>query len=174
MDLTSLNNLLLHELRDLYSAETQLVEALPKMAQAASHEDLKAAFNDHLAETRDQINRLDHIFSHMGERAEGEHCNAMEGLIEEGEEIIQESGEAHVKDAALIAAAQRVEHYEMAGYGAAHTYAKELEHRNVASLLDDTLSEEKAADKELNKLATGGWLSSGINKEAREETSEKV
>jgi ferritin-like metal-binding protein YciE len=174
MALTSLNNLLLHELRDLYSAETQLVEALPKMAQAASHEDLKTAFNDHLAETRDQIDRLDHIFSHMGEQAEGEHCNAMEGLIKEGEEIIQESGEAHVKDAALIAAAQRVEHYEMAGYGAAHTYAKELGHRNVASLLNDTLSEEKAADKKLNKLATGGWLSSGINKEAREETSEKV
>lgn len=173
MALTSLNTLLLHELRDLYSAETQLVEALPKMAQAASHEDLKAAFNEHLEETRGQVERLRRIFDHLGEGPEGAHCNAMEGLIEEGEEIIQESGEAHVKDAALIAAAQRVEHYEMAGYGAAQTYAKELGHRNAASLLSETLSEEKEADKKLNKLATGGWLSSGINEEAREETEKQ-
>lgn len=169
MALTSLNSLLLHELRDLYSAETQLLAALPKMAQAASHDDLKAAFHEHMEETRGQIHRLRKIFERLGEYPEGEHCNAMEGLVEEGEEIIEEEGEAHVKDAALIAAAQRVEHYEMAGYGAAHTYANELGHRDAASPLEDTLSEEKAADKKLNKLATGGWLSRWINKEAREE-----
>jgi ferritin-like metal-binding protein YciE len=174
MTLTSLDDLFLHELRDLYSAEKQLVDALPKMARAASHEDLRDAFEEHLEETRGQIDRLEHIFSHLGERPEGGHCEAMEGLIEEGEEIIQENGEPHVKDAALIAAAQRVEHYEMAGYGAARTYANELGHSNAASLLDDTLSEEKSADKKLNKMATGGWLSSGINKEARTETSERV
>jgi ferritin-like metal-binding protein YciE len=171
MALTSLKALLLQELRDLYSAETQLVEALPKMGQAASRDDLEAAFTDHLEETRGHVERLKLVFDDLNERPEGGFCNAMEGLIEEGEEIIQESGEAHVKDAALIAAAQRVEHYEIAGYGTASTYAEELGYQNVAGLLNDTLDEERAADEELNKLATGGWLSSGINKEAQEETS---
>lgn len=170
MALTSLNTLLLHELRDLYSAETQLVDALPKMAQAATHDELKDAFNEHLEETRGHVDRLEEIFSQIGESPEGEHCDAMAGLIEEGEELIQKEGESHVKDAALIAAAQRVEHYEMAGYGTARTYANELGQSNVVSLLKETLSEEKAADKKLNKIATGGWISSGINKEAREKT----
>lgn len=171
MALTSLDTLFLHELQDLYSAETQLVNALPQMAQAAAHDDLQAAFNEHLEETRGQVERLEQIFDQIGENPEGEHCEAMEGLIEEGEEMIQKEGEDHVKDAALIAAAQRVEHYEIAGYGAARTYAKELGHSDAASLLEETLSEEKAADKKLNKLATGGYLSSGINKEARERAT---
>ena len=165
--LNSLNSLFLYELRDLYSAETQLVDALPNMARAASHEDLKTAFNEHLEETRGQVDRLRQIFDQLGESPEGERCEAMEGLVHEGEEIINQDGNAHIKDAALIAGAQRVEHYEIAGYGTARTYASELGLNEAKRLLDDTLSEEKAADKTLNKLATGGWLSSGINDEAR-------
>ena len=170
--LNSLNSLFLYELRDLYSAETQLVDALPNMARAASHEDLKAAFNEHLEETRGQVDRLRQIFDQLGESPEGERCEAMEGLVQEGEEIINQDGNAHIKDAALIAAAQRVEHYEIAGYGTARTYASELGLNEAKRLLDDTLSEEKAADKTLNKLATGGWLSSGINDEARDSARE--
>ena len=124
--LNSLNSLFLYELRDLYSAETQLVDALPSMARAASHEDLKAAFNEHLEETRGQVDRLRQIFDQLGESPEGECCEAMEGLVQEGEEIVNQDGNAHIKDAALIAAAQRVEHYEVAGYGTARTYASEL------------------------------------------------
>ena len=174
MALSSFNDLLLHELRDLYSAETQLTDALPQMAQAASHDDLKAAFNEHLEETRGHVDRLERIFDGLGERPEGVHCEAMEGLIEEGEELIREGGEDNVKDAALIAAAQRVEHYEVAGYGAAHNYAGQLDLSDAASLLDETLGEEKAADKKLNKLATGGWLSEGINEEAREKAASRA
>lgn len=170
MALNSLNDLLLHELRDLYSAETQLVDALPKMMQAASHSELQGAFNEHLEETRNQVSRLERIFDQLGESPQGERCEAMQGLVKEAQETINEPGEAHVKDAALIAAAQRVEHYEMAGYGAAHNYAKQLDLSDAASLLSDTLGEEKNADKKLNKLATGGWLTSGINKEAGQET----
>ncbi len=166
--LTSLDDLLLHELRDLYSAETQLTEALPLMIGAATHDDLKTAFNDHLEETRGHIDRLRRALDHLGQTPEGEHCEAMEGLIKEAQETINQRGEPNVKDAALIASAQRVEHYEIAGYGSAHTYAKQLGRSEIASLLNDTLDEEKAADKKLNKLATGGWLSSGINKEAKE------
>jgi ferritin-like metal-binding protein YciE len=158
-------------MRDLYSAETQLEEALPKMAEAASHDELREAFEEHLQETRDQVKRLRHIFDTLNETPEGEHCDAMAGLIEEGEQQIQEEGEAHVKDAALIAAAQRVEHYEIAGYGSARNYAHQLQESEVADLLDETLAEEKSADKKLNKLATGGWISSGINEEAREEAA---
>lgn len=174
MALSSLNNLLLHELRDLYSAETQLTDALPQMAQAASHDDLKAAFNEHLEETRGHVDRLERVFDQLGERPEGVHCEAMEGLIEEGEELIQEGGEDNVKDAALIAAAQRVEHYEIAGYGVARNYARQLDLSEVSDLVDETLGEEKAADKKLNKLATGGWLSEGINEEAREKAATRA
>ncbi len=168
--LNSLNTLLVHELRDLYSAETQLLEALPQMAQVATHDELKQAFNEHESQTRQQIERLRDIFDRLGESPEGEHCEAMEGLIEEGQEIIEQQGDAVVKDAALIAAAQRAEHYEIAGYGTARTYANELGMTEAANLLDETLSEEKNTDERLTKLATGGWLSSGINEEARQRT----
>ena len=171
MALTSLKNLLIEELRDLYSAETQLTEALPSLADAASRSELKEAFNEHLEETREHVERLEEIFDQLGESPEGEHCDAMEGLIAEGEERIQEDGDSDVKDAALIAAAQRTEHYEMAGYGSARTYADELGLSDVRSLLDETLSEEKKADKLLNKIATGGWLSSGVNREAQKTTA---
>lgn len=170
--LNSLNTLFVHELRDLYSAETQLLEALPKMMQTASHEELKQAFDEHLTQTRNQVERLRDIFDRLNESPEGEHCEAMEGLIEEGEEIIQQEGDSVVKDAALIAAAQRAEHYEIAGYGTARTYANELGMTEAASLLEETLNEEKNTDERLTKIATGGWLSSGINEEARQRAQQ--
>lgn len=168
--LKSLDDLFLHELRDLYSAEQQLTEALPKMAEAASNDDLQEAFQHHLQETREHVDRLENVFGKMGKRPDGQHCEAMEGLISETEDIIGAPGEEVIKDAALIAAAQRAEHYEIAGYGAAATYADELGMNDAQSLLHDTLSEEKSADKKLNNIATGGWLSSGINRAARERS----
>jgi ferritin-like metal-binding protein YciE len=168
--LRSLDDLLLHELQDLYSAEQQLTEALPKKVEAASHADLKDAFQEHLQETYEQVDRLENVFDTMGKQPDGQHCEAMEGLISEAQEIIGAPGEEVIKDAALIAAAQRVEHYEIAGYGAAATYADELGLSDVESLLNETLSEEKSADKKLNSIATGGWLSSGINRAARQRS----
>lgn len=166
MQLNSLKDLYVEQLRDLYSAETQLINALPKMAQAASASALKTAFQQHLDETRTQKQRLEQIFSEMGTSPQGETCEAMEGLIKEGEEVIQAMGDAKVKDAALIAAAQRVEHYEMAGYGTVRTFADELGFSNAKSLLQKTLDEEGNADKKLNSLAEGGIFSSGINEKA--------
>ena len=166
MQLNSLKDLYVEQLRDLYSAETQLVEALPKMAQAASSADLKKAFQSHLDETRTQKQRLEQIFSEIGTSPQGETCKAMEGLIKEGEQVIQANGDPKVKDAALIAAAQRVEHYEMAGYGTVRTYANELGFSNAKSLLQRTLDEEGNADKKLNSLAEGGVFSTGINEKA--------
>ena len=166
MALTTLDNLLLEELQDLYSAETQLLDALPQLADAASRSELEEAFNEHLDETREQIDRLEKVFDHLGQSTGNEHCDAMAGLIAEGEERIQENGKSDVKDAALISAAQRTEHYEIAAYGAARTYADQLGHSEVRDLLDETLSEEKNADKKLNRIATGGWLASGVNRDA--------
>lgn len=166
MQLNSLKDLYVEQLRDLYSAETQLISALPKMAQAASSSALKTAFQQHLDETRTQKQRLEQIFSEMGATPQGETCEAMEGLIKEGEEVIKASGDAKVKDAALIAAAQRVEHYEMAGYGTVRTYADELGFSDAKKLLQKTLDEEGNADKKLNSLAEGGIFSSGINEKA--------
>lgn len=168
MNLQSLNELFVHELRDLYSAEQQIVAALPKMANAATAADLRQAFNDHLQQTRNQVHRLDQIFNKIGKTHDGQKCEAMEGIIKEGEKVVQAHGDSAVKDAALIAAAQRVEHYEMAGYGAARTYAKELGYSEAADLLQQTLDEEGNTDKKLTKLAEGGLLSSGINEQARQ------
>jgi ferritin-like metal-binding protein YciE len=166
MRLNSMNNLYVDELRDLYSAENQLLEALPKMAAAANSESLKKAFQQHLEETRDHVKRLTEIFTEMGESPAGERCKAMEGLVAEGSEVIHMHGDPDVKDAALIAAAQRVEHYEMAGYGVARTFAKELGHKDAAKKLQKTLDEEGAADKKLTSLAEGGLLRTGINERA--------
>lgn len=164
--LSNLQDLFIHELRDLYSAEKQLVTALPKMAQQATATDLKDAFNHHLSQTRNHVTRLDEIFSNLGTTGAGKECAAMKGLITEGEDIMGAAGNADVKDAALIAAAQRVEHYEIAGYGTVRTYAEELGLDNAADLLQKTLDEEGKANKKLTSLAEGGFLSSGINKEA--------
>ena len=164
--LSNLQELFIHELRDLYSAEKQLVTALPKMAQQATSADLKDAFNNHLSQTRNHVTRLDEIFSHLGTTGAGKECEAMKGLIKEGEDVMSASGNSDVKDAALIAAAQRVEHYEIAGYGTVRTYAEELGFDDAANLLQKTLDEEGKANKKLTSLAEGGLLSGGINKQA--------
>ncbi|MDZ4700405.1 MAG: ferritin-like domain-containing protein [Rhodothermales bacterium] len=166
MALNTLKDLLIHELRDLYSAETQLLDALPKMVEAASHEDLKEAFRNHLHETQNQKKRLTQVFSILKQPADSKRCLAMEGLIKEAQDLIAEPADISVKDAALIAAAQRVEHYEMAGYGTAVAYADLLDYEEIEDLLKETLDEEGNANKTLNKIATGGLFSSGLNKEA--------
>lgn len=154
MSLGTLHELYVEELRDLYNAENQLMKALPKMAKAASSEELKAAFEEHLEVTRGQIERLDQIFEELGEKATGKKCKAMEGLIEEGKELLeQEDADPSVLDAALIGAAQRVEHYEMAGYGCVRTFARLLGYEKAAELLQATLDEEGEADKKLTELA---------------------
>jgi len=142
------------ELKDLYSAEKQLTKALPKMAKAATNEDLKQAFETHLEETEGQVERLEKIFKQLDiSYSRVEKCKAMEGLIEEGKEIIEEGLEPDVLDAALICAAQKVEHYEIAGYGCARTFAQQLGHEEVAALLQETLDEEGSTDKKLTELA---------------------
>ena len=153
MSLDSLHDLYVDELKDLYSAENQLLKALPKMAKKASHADLKAAFTEHLEVTQTQVDRLETIFQELDESPKGKKCMAMEGLVEEGAEVIQEKGNPAVIDAALIACAQRVEHYEMAGYGTARTYAELLGDKEGAKLLGLTLEEERQTDQKLSKLA---------------------
>ncbi|WP_406699430.1 ferritin-like domain-containing protein [Singulisphaera sp. Ch08] len=153
MKLESLRDLLVEQLQDLYDAENRITKALPKMAKAATSPELKAAFEKHLAETKVQVERLEQVFEHLGEKAKKKACKAMQGLIEEGEETIKEDAEPEVKDAALIAAAQRVEHYEMAGYGTVRAYAKLLKETKVVKLLEATFAEEKATDEALSELA---------------------
>ena len=166
MQLITLKDLFEHELADLYDAEKQLVVALPKMAQAASNDELRTAFKEHLDETRDHVRRLEDIRGQIGSSM-SEQCDGMRGLIEEGDEIVNASGDPAVKDAALISAAQRVEHYEIAAYGTARTLADELDLEEAKDLLDQTLDEESNADKLLTKIATGGMLKSGVNQAAR-------
>lgn len=151
--LKSLDDLLLKELRDLYSAEKQLLRALPKMAKAATSEALAIAFTEHLEVTEKQVERLDSIFEQLEKSSRGPKCAAMEGLIEEGSELMEEEADPAVMDAGLIAAAQRVEHYEMAGYGCARTFARLLGYDKIADMLQETLDEEGQADKDLTALA---------------------
>ena len=151
--LKSLEDLFVHELKDLYSAEQQLIKALPKMAKAASSEHLRAGFEEHLEQTKQHAERLEKIFEALGQSHRGAKCKAMEGLVEEGKELIDEKAAPEVKDAGLIAAAQRVEHYEIAGYGTACTFARLLGHSDAEELLQKTLEEEKATDEKLTKLA---------------------
>jgi ferritin-like metal-binding protein YciE len=153
MALDSLRDLLLDELKDLYDAEKQLVKALPKMAKASSDPELRAAFEEHLEVTRGQVARIEKVFDTLGEKARGKKCKAMEGLIKEGSELLEEDADPAVLDAALIGAAQRVEHYEMAGYGTVRTFAKLLGEEKAAELLQETLDEEGEADKKLTALA---------------------
>jgi ferritin-like metal-binding protein YciE len=148
-----MEDLLVHELKDLYNAENQILKALPKMAKVASSSDLQKAFENHLEETKNQVKRLEQIFQELGIPVRGKKCKAMEGLLEEGKEVVDEDAEPHVKDAALIAAAQRVEHYEIAGYGTARAFAKLLGDESIAELLTETLDEEKGADTKLTHLA---------------------
>jgi len=166
MQLQSLDDVLVEQLADLHSAETQLVQALPQVASSASTPELRTALEHHLEETRGHVRRLEEAFSELGTSIPKEHCKGMEGLITEGKDVMSAQGDPAAKDAALIAAAQRVEHYEIAGYGTARTLADQLGHDEVKRLLNETLDEESAADAKLTKLATGGMFGSGVNKEA--------
>lgn len=153
MKLETLRDLYEEQLHDLYSAESQLVEALPKMAKAASNQQLKSAFTEHLAQTKTHVTRLEQLFKQLGAKPKDQTCKGMQGLIKEGDEMIKMKGEPAAIDAGLIAAAQRVEHYEIAGYGCVRTYAEQLGEQQSMQLLQQTLDEEGAADKKLTQLA---------------------
>ena len=161
MEVDSLSKLYTDELKDLHSAERQIIQALPKMIKKATHPQLKQAFEEHLEVSRGHLDRLDQIFEQMGKKGTGKKCKGMEGLLEEGKEMMEEDMDPEVMDAALISAAQRVEHYEIAGYGTVRTWANLLGERAAAKLLQQTLDEEGDADKTLTKLAE-----SAINVEA--------
>lgn len=154
MSLETMQDLLLHELRDIYSAEQMLTKALPKMQEGAANEELATAFRDHLAQTENQVARLDRVFEILGERSSGVKCKGMTGLIEEAEELLDEDGNESVIDAGIIAAAQRIEHYEVSAYGSAKAVAALLGLSEVVDLLDESQMEETAADKKLSLIAT--------------------
>ena len=162
----SFETLFLDQIQDLYYAEQRLVEALPKMSDAANNPSLKAAFQQHQRETQNQITRLEQVFQILGSSAKAKTCDAMKGLVSEGQEVISAGGDPAVKDAALIAAAQRVEHYEISGYGTARTFAQRLGRQDAARLLQETLNEEEATDKKLTQLAE-----QSINPQAARATS---
>jgi ferritin-like metal-binding protein YciE len=155
MKLDSLKTLYINELRDLYNAENQLVKALPKMAKAVSSQELKEAFEKHFEQTKTHVERLEEVFEDIGEKPKGKTCKAMKGLIEEGSEILREEGEESVIDAGIIVAAQKVEHYEIAGYGSVRTFAELLGKDKSAELLKTTLDEESETNETLNQLAEG-------------------
>ena len=154
MKLDTLKALYIHELKDLFSAEKQIIAALPKMVKAASNQQLAAGFKEHLEETKEHAVRLEDILKSHDQSTRGPKCKGMEGVLEEGKEMMEEEADDEVRDAGLIAAAQRVEHYEMAGYGCARTYAALLGDKEGAQLLQTTLTEESNTDKKLTKLAT--------------------
>jgi ferritin-like metal-binding protein YciE len=170
-----LKELYVDELKDLYSAENQLVKALPKMAKAASSVELRQGFEEHLEQTKVHVQRLETIFQALGESAKGKKCKGMEGLVEEGAEVMEEDFEGSLMDAALIGAAQRVEHYEIAAYGTVCAFAQELGETEQASLLTETLEEEKETDVKLSELAqqinTQANVGSGV--EAKAERADK-
>jgi len=157
----TLHDAFLDELRDAYDAEKQILKALPKMAKAATSKDLRAAFEGHLEETRTHVERLEQAFASLDEKVRGKHCDGVAGIIEEGKAVMEEDFDDQTMDACLIAAAQRVEHYEMAAYGTLVAWAQAMGHTEAASLLEETLSEEKAADEKLTGIAE-----SGVNEDA--------
>ena len=159
----TLHDAFLDELRDSYDAEKQLIKALPKLAKAAENDELRTAFESHLRETQGHVQRLEQVFQSLGEKARGKHCDGIAGIIEEGKAIMEEEFEDSAMDACLIAAGQRAEHYEMAAYGTLVAWAQAMGHTEAAKLLQQTLNEEKAADKKLSDLAE-----SGINETAAE------
>jgi ferritin-like metal-binding protein YciE len=171
MRLQSLEDVFQDQIEDLHSAETQLVAALPAVADAASSDKLKQAIREHLEQTHEHVRRLDTIASELGLTAGGEECEAMAGLIRESQKIVSAEGNPTAKDAALIAAAQRVEHYEIAAYGTAKVLADELGYDAAKDLLDTTLDEESQADELLTKIATGGLFKAGINEAAHSATA---
>jgi len=153
MTLNSFDDLLVEQLQDLYDAEQRITKALPQMMAAAHSSALKSAFEEHLRQTENQIKRLDQVFKYLGKTAKSKTCEAMKGLVEEGSEVVKADGDPNVKDAALIAAAQRVEHYEIAGYGTVRTFAQRMGQTEAARLLQETLNEEAETDKKLTALA---------------------
>jgi ferritin-like metal-binding protein YciE len=162
MKLNSLHELYVAELKDLYDAEQRIIKALPKMAKAASSPDLRNAFEEHLQQTQGHVQRLERVFQSLDEPAKGQKCKGIEGIIDEGEDLMDEDAPPAVCDAALIAAAQRVEHYEIAAYGTVRNFARRLGYSDQAELLNQTLQEEGATDKKLTSLAE-----SYVNEEAR-------
>ena len=172
MPLESLDGLFLNELKDVYNAEKLILRALPRMAKAANADALRDAFTRHLRETEGHVQRLEQIFGSLGQAARGKKCKGMEGIIEEGKEILEEDGAPEVIDAALIAAAQRVEHYEIAAYGCLRTYAQLLGYDDAARLLQQTLREEEAADKKLTELGEGGINQAAVAAGGMEEEEE--
>ena len=166
MGLHSLKDVLTEQLEDLYSAETQLVTALPKMEQAATHDELKTAFKEHLEETKGHVKRVEEALGELGATPGTEECKGMKGLITEGDEVMKMGGDPTAMDAAIIAAAQRVEHYEIAAYGTARQLADDCGYDSIKDLMDQTLDEKSQADKLLTKIATGGMFKSGLNQQA--------
>lgn len=159
-------DLFLDELRDIYDGEKQLVRVLPKFAENASSEELIEAFTNHWNETKNQVKRLEEVFKIINETPESNACEALKGILEEADEMIKKYPKSFVRDAALISAAQRVEHYEIAVYGTIRTFAKHLDLSNVASLLQESLNEEGNANKKLTEIAEGGFFTTGVNKRA--------
>ena len=166
MEFHSLHDVLIEQVQDLYSAEQQLVEALPKVATAANSDELRQTIENHLEETRGHLERLQELLPTLGAGAPTEQCEGMAGLLREGDKVIAATGDPAAKDAALIAAAQRVEHYEIAGYGTAATLAGNLDLDEAKDVLEQTLDEEANADKLLTKVATGGMFRTGVNQAA--------
>jgi ferritin-like metal-binding protein YciE len=166
MGFHSLKDVLQEQLVDLHSAETQQIDALPRMAQAAQHDELRQAIEHHLEETRGHLNRVKESLSEIGVGSPTGMCQGMKGLIAEGEQMIDKEGDVSAKDAALIGAAQRIEHYEIAAYGTARQLANDCGYDAIKDLMDQTLDEESHADKQLTKIATGGMFKAGINQEA--------
>ena len=154
MNIDSLKTLWVHELKDLHSAERQIVEALPKIIEHTSNDELRKAFQEHLGQTKQQVKRLDKIFAKLEYKPGGQRCKGMEGLLEEGDSLIEEIDESDVLDAALISAAQRVEHYEIAAYGSARAFAEKLGEHEAAELLTESLEEEGQADRLLTQIAS--------------------
>lgn len=169
MKLDTLKTLYVEELRDIYSAENQLLKALPKMAKGAASAELKQAFEDHLEQTKEHIERLDEIFDRLDEKSGGKTCKAMKGLIEEGSEMLEAEGEESVIDAGLIGAAQRVEHYEIAAYGTVRSFANLLGEEEAADLLQQTLEEESETDKHLSELAEEVVNQGALSEDGEEE-----
>jgi ferritin-like metal-binding protein YciE len=173
MSLDNLNKLFLNELKDIYNAEKQILAALPRMAKAAESPELAQALTQHRRETEGQVDRLEQIFDEIEQPARGKKCKGMEGLLEEGKEILEEDGEGSVIDAAIIASAQRVEHYEIAAYGCLRTYADLLGYRGAVKLLEQTLKEEEAADKKLTELGEGGINAAALAAGQEEDSEEE-
>lgn len=174
MQLNTLNEALQSELADLFDAEQQLLTNLPKVAQAVENSSLKTAIEEHLEETRAQVARLERIFKILGRRPEPDQCEAMKGLLEEADEVISASGNKQVKDAVIIGALQRMEHYEIAGYGTARAFADQLDMEDVADLLQESLDEESSSDRKLTSLAEGGLFSTGLNTNASHAGESRV